>query len=302
MNDKCLEPGIIQAFLDGEAAPELSFTVTRHTAECDACAVALAQADEENAQAFALLDREMNVLVPTQRLWSSISVALAEEKDHSFWGRVRRGILAAFANPSFAAAASVLLLFSVFAAVWTLRSPAPPELANTGSSIPSAADAREIARAPNPVDPDSQPTASKPMVQVGVTDLRPDEIGKLARNATYRQRPRAVRAEPAVIRNTVAPRAETAVYLPGEESYIRTIANLKESVDSRKDRVMSPSVRISYERDMAVVNDSIDKMKDVVRKNPKNQAARQVLYSSYQNKIDLLNSIVSREELMASMQ
>ncbi len=65
---------------------------------------------------------------------------------------------------------------------------------------------------------------------------------------------------------------------------------------------MSPSVRVSFERDLAVVDDSIKKMKDVVRKNPKNQAAKQVLYSSYQNKIDLLNSIAEREELMASMQ
>jgi hypothetical protein len=51
---------------------------------------------------------------------------------------------------------------------------------------------------------------------------------------------------------------------------------------------------------MAVVNDAIRKMKDVVKKNPKNQSAKQVLYSSYQNKIDLLNSVAEREELMAS--
>ena len=64
---------------------------------------------------------------------------------------------------------------------------------------------------------------------------------------------------------------------------------------------MNPSSRIAYERDMAVVNDAITKMKEVVKKNPKNQSAKQVLYSSYQNKIDLLNSVVEREELMVSL-
>ncbi|PYT00558.1 MAG: hypothetical protein DMF63_08310 [Acidobacteria bacterium] len=90
-------------------------------------------------------------------------------------------------------------------------------------------------------------------------------------------------------------------YLPGEESYVRTISDLKQNVDAQKDSVMTPSSRVSYERDMAVVNDSIKRMRDAVKKNPRNQAARQVLYSSYQNKIDLLNSVSQREELMASL-
>jgi hypothetical protein len=50
---------------------------------------------------------------------------------------------------------------------------------------------------------------------------------------------------------------------------------------------------------MAVVNDSIQRMRQEVRKNPKNESAKQVLYSSYQNKIDLLNSVTQKEELMA---
>jgi hypothetical protein len=43
-------------------------------------------------------------------------------------------------------------------------------------------------------------------------------------------------------------------------------------------------------------------MRKVVRKNPRNQAARQILYSSYQDKIDLLKSSAQRSELMASVQ
>jgi len=291
MNDKCIEIGTIQAFLDGETSPELSFTVTNHTAKCDKCALLLAQAEEENSLVFSMLDREMNSLVPTQRLWSNISVALAEEKSRvSFWDKLRAGVLTVFGSPSLAVAASVLILATLFAAVWTLRSP------GTGND-------NLIASGPNVSAPAlSNPVAEQPVqsntgqsTEVGVTNYTPSEVGKLAQRANFRPESR-VKAEPAVVKTAAAE------YLPGEESYIRTISDLKENVDGRKDAVMSPSVRVSFERDLAVVDDSIKKMKDVVRKNPKNQAAKQVLYSSYQNKIDLLNSIAEREELMASMQ
>jgi hypothetical protein len=89
--------------------------------------------------------------------------------------------------------------------------------------------------------------------------------------------------------------------MPGEESYVRTIANLSKSVDDKKDTVLRPSQLVAYERDMAVVNDAINKMRQEVKRNPNNQSARQVLYTSYQNKIDLLNSVSQKEELMASL-
>jgi hypothetical protein len=82
---------------------------------------------------------------------------------------------------------------------------------------------------------------------------------------------------------------------------MKTIASLSQSVSGQKDALMRPSERVSYERDMAVVNDSIKRMRDEVRKNPKNESAKQVLYSSYQNKIDLLNSVAQKEELVASL-
>jgi hypothetical protein len=52
---------------------------------------------------------------------------------------------------------------------------------------------------------------------------------------------------------------------------------------------------------MAVVDDAIKKMQREVRRNPKNEAAREVLRSSYQNKIDLLNSVAEKSELMATL-
>ena len=292
MNDKCIEIGTIQAFLDGETSPELSFAITDHTAKCDNCALLLAQAEEENSLVFSMLDRELDTLVPTQRLWSNINVALAEEKSRaSFWDKFRAGVLVVFGSPSLAVAASVLILATLFAAVWTLRSP------STNNDFVAFNQNPQVSAPAAPSNPTAQPAPaiSNPKFDVVGSKLPPSEVGNLVR-ANYKPESR-FKAEPAVVKG---PAVEQ--YLPGEESYIRTISDLKENVDSRKDAVMSPSVRVSFERDLAVVDDSIKKMKQVVRKNPKNQAAKQVLYSSYQNKIDLLNSIAEREELMASMQ
>lgn len=301
MNEKCFEQGTIQAYIDGEATPALSFEIAAHAAVCDNCAALIAQAEEESAQVFAMLDREMDTLVPTQRLWNNISAALAEEKQQiSFWDRIRGGIFTAFASPSIAVAASILLLFSIFATVWTLRDPASGESGPIAALGPIAASSQPAAQN-GPAAPNSAAvTVSSKSDDTGITETnyRPETIKEMVRTADYRPRRQTVRAEPAVVIETAA----ADQYIAGEESYIRTIASLKQSADARKDMVMSPSTRVAFERDLAVVDDSIDKMKQVVRKDPKNQAAKQVLYSSYQNKIDLLNSVVERGELMASLQ
>ena len=64
---------------------------------------------------------------------------------------------------------------------------------------------------------------------------------------------------------------------------------------------MKPSARFAYEKDLAMINDAIGKMKEEVRKNPKNEAAKDILFASYQNKVNLLNSVTERSELIASI-
>lgn len=297
MNEKCFEQGAIQAFIDGETTPALSFEITGHAAACDNCAALIARSEEENEAVFAMLDREMNTLVPTQRLWNSITAALADEKKQaSIWDRIRDGIRTAFAGPSITVAASVLLVFGIFTAMLTLRDPGLDQPGPLVASGPVAASSQPTQ---TNIGPAGVPASSE-KVDPGITETRyrPEKVKDLIRTAEYRPQRQPVRAQPAVVVETVPANR----YMAGEESYLRTIASLNQSVDARKDMIMSPSNRIAFERDLAVVDDSISKMKQVVRKDPKNQAAKQVLYSSYQNKIDLLNSVVERGELMASLQ
>ncbi len=299
MNGNCFELGTIQAFLDGETAPDLSLKVTNHVASCDNCALLLAESEEQNSIVFSALDREFNSLVPTQRLWNRINESITVEKSHTpFLQKIRLALLAVIANPSLAVAASFLIVFSLFAVVWSLRS----DIAN--DSLAAAATAPlplpmfpAVGSAPIAAVDNLRPASPAPL-KIEVSNLSPEKLHKFVTNANLKDSNNRPKPQYLVDRT---PRETALEYLPGEESYVKTISDLKQNIDARKDNILNPSSRVAYERDMAVVNDAITKMKEVVRKNPKNQSAKQVLYSSYQNKIDLLNSVAEREELMASL-
>jgi anti-sigma factor RsiW len=295
MNEKCIDIGTIQAFLDGELLSDSAVLVSEHATECDNCAVLLADAENENSAAFAVLEREFDVLVPTQRLWSRINESIEIEKSQTpFWQKLYAFVSLNLTSPSLSAAAGVLVIFGMAAVIWNLRSgePVPLDLAAAPaveeSALPAKASTEPDTR-PAPV-PDNTNSTAPQTVHVNVSNHSPEQLKRMVVNANLPSR----RAQP---------KAEylNYQYLPGEESYIKTIADLKQNIDERKDALLPPSSRVAFERDLAVVNNAIDRMQQVVRKDPKNQAAKQVLYSSYQDKIDLLNSVAQREELMAGL-
>lgn len=295
MNGKCLDIGTIQAFLDGELRPEQAVSISDHVDDCDPCTILLAEADEENSLVFSVLDRELNALVPTQRLWSRINDLIAEEKSRvSVWQRFMGA--ASLLNPSFAAAAGILLMVGMIAVVWNSRSTVPTEtVAHSGNvdtqGLPVApatpSDSGQNNEIVNVADNKSNSNSKPDVVE---TKYTPEEIERLITPAKHK--------EYGPKRPVVVP---ASTYLPGEESYIKTIDELQGSVTAQN-ASMSASTQVSFARDVAVVDDAIAKMRNVVKKNPRNQAARQVLYSSYQDKIDLLKSSAQRDELMASLQ
>ena len=295
MNGKCFEIGTIQAFLDGETTPEVSFRLTDHVASCDACALLMAEADEESSVVFSTLGRELDALVPTQRLWSRINETIEIENcNASTWQKIFAYIRASLANPSMAAAAGVLLMLGMFAIVVTVKDGADAEVVGNGPGISQSTQHQSVQ--PEIVDLTSSeqiPGPSAPVPSVTISNIPPKKLEAMAVQASAKGAQRELVPQRAVY--------NPDAYLPGEESYVRTISDLKQNVDIQKEAVLTPSTRVSYERDMAVVNDSIKRMREVVRKNPNNQAARQVLYASYQDKIDLLNSVSQREELMAQL-
>lgn len=301
MKEQCYDEGTIQAFLDGELNPDMLETVARHVSFCDGCAFLLQETEEESAFAFAALDNEFNSLVPTERIRTNLYQAISEiEKPKvSFWEKLADWRFL-FSNPSITAFAGLLIVAGLFAVVWKFNSQnyvSTIETAQVATSTKSAektiaatstSGVSAIERSPVTAEPSKTDLPKPRFAKAGSEDLKPKY-----QNIKY-----TAPANPRIEERRSATPAEI---LSGEETYLKTIATLKKTVDGSKDLVLSPSARVAYEKDMAMVNDAISKMKAEVRKNPKNEVAKEVLRNSYQNKIDLLNSVAERRETMASL-
>jgi predicted anti-sigma-YlaC factor YlaD len=289
MTHDCFDIGTIQAFLDGELSSADVMRVSDHIEACDACAMLLAEAEDENAVVFPALAREMDSLVPSQRLWVRINDSIESERAAAPWYQKLYGIIVAgLASPSVAVAAGVLIIAGVFA-IYTLRGPgrdsSPFEVVKT--TVRTASTIAPVGQSVPSGDDVVTPTASRPVAIERASYVQP-------RKAVVNDAPRnAIDARPAV---------REATFMPGEESYVRTIASLSKSVAASGDgQALRASEQVAYQRNMALVDDTIAKMRSVLRKDPRNEAAKETLYTSYQNKIDLLSSVAQKEELVASL-
>ena len=301
MTEKCFDIGTIQAFLDGELAADRLEAVSRHIAMCDDCAILLAEAEEETALAFSALEQEFNTFVPTNRLWAKINDSIEGSKK-TYW----QSVFARFTNPSVAAFASLVIVGGIFVAMLSVKTDDGEKF--VAGSVPN----KQIVIAPISQSslPESAPIEPPVDNASNLKVLSPDDSKNKSRvvKATFSERESSrqpVKNQTPVYRNpqppvNPAPNVSDANIL-GEESYVKTIATLEKTVDNRKDEVLKPAARFAFERDLAITNDAIKTMKAEVAKNPKNEAAKDVLRASYQNKIDLLNSVAEKSELMASI-
>ena len=301
MMEKCFDEGTLQAFLDNELAPELSQKIARHLVDCDPCADLLAEVEEETSFAFAALEQEFNTLVPTQRLWTKINETIeVQHRKRSYWQRLL-GVLSGISltNPHVVAFGSLLLIVGVVSTLIVLKNDNNSgAIANVNKmTVPGGQITAKNENQPPAAQPDTVVPVDAPKRKNTTAQVRPETANYVESNQKQLERvePRKDFNEPR--RNQPV----TAQYLDGEESYVDTIARLEETVNKNKDEVLKPAARFSYEKDLAVVNDTISKMRKEVRKNPKNADAKQILFSSYQNKIELLNSVTQRGELMASL-
>lgn len=304
MKEQCFDEGTIQAFLDGELASEMLEQVARHVALCDDCAMMLAETEEESAFAFAALDDEFNALVPTERIRTNLYQAISEiEKPKvSFWEKIT-SFSFIFSNPSITAFAGLLIVAGLFAVIWKYN-------------YQSVAPIAEIARNTNAEKLQPKNTASvssnETLNEATTTPAQPQTIAQNSgrnrpriENQDYRPKYQNAKYtfESPKITRTIEPKAAAmpAEMIAGEGAFIKTIDTLSKTVDVNKGVILSASARVAYEKDMAMVNDAIAKMKTEVRKNPKNEVAKEVLRNSYQNKIDLMNSVAEQSQMVAGL-
>ncbi|HEY8560430.1 MAG TPA: zf-HC2 domain-containing protein [Pyrinomonadaceae bacterium] len=311
MMEKCYDEGTLQAFLDNELAPELSQRIARHMVDCDPCAILLAEVEEETAFAFAALEQEFNTLVPTQRLWTKINESIeTQQRQRNVWQRLlgyASGFVSglSFTNPQVVAFGGLLLIVGVVSTLIVVKN--DTDLKTIAGVNPP------VFEQPMPKIAVQQPAATTDAVTDEVNGTSPGDrrAVKVSREKTPQYRVETADFRKGAGERTstdsrtspveVTPVIRAPQFVDGEESYVSTIARLEQTVNQNKDQVLKPSARFSYEKDLAVVNDTISKLRKEVRKNPKNEDAKQILFASYQNKIELLNSVTQRGELMASL-
>ncbi len=295
--DKCLDIGAVQAFLDGELDCEQSEMVAHHVAACGECAIMLAVAEEESAFAFTALEQEFNTLVPTQRLWTKINDSIEQEKK-SFW----TPIFAFFKQPSIAAFAGLLIVAGLFALVLNRGNVEETRFIAENNQNKTAVNVS----IPQAIEPNLPPVRIAPLTEeskfIAVSNVRNNRsvIRVIQAKAVNGNRKPSVKLTKPEVENDFSAQPSNEI-LTGEDSYLKTIATLTESVENRKDEVLKPSARFAFERDLAVADNAIKTMKAEIKQNPKDESAKQILRSSYQNKIDLLSSVADKTELMASL-
>jgi hypothetical protein len=300
MMEKCFDEGTLQAFLDNELAPELSQKIARHLVDCDPCAIMLAEVEEETAFAFAALEQEFNTLVPTQRLWTKINRSIeVQHRKRSLWQYVLTLVSSlSLTNPHVVAFGSLLLIVGVVSALIVVKNDKNPGIASKIEK--PEIQSTQTAKIENLTPPVTAPTFDEAEEDNAPKTVKPAPQYRIEK-ADFRKDNRERTNNDSINPLIRTPQPVVPQYLDGEENYVDTIARLEKTVNQNKDEVLKPSARFSYEKDLAVVNDTITKMRKEVKKNPKNQDAKQILFATYRNKIELLNSVTQRGELMASL-
>jgi len=87
-----------------------------------------------------------------------------------------------------------------------------------------------------------------------------------------------------------APKPTPIKLLPGERSYLQTIAKLDSTIKSNKNS-MRPALQVEYERNLAVVDRTIAATRSAAKSNPNDPDAADFMFAAYQSKVDLLNTI-----------
>jgi len=89
----------------------------------------------------------------------------------------------------------------------------------------------------------------------------------------------------------------TVHLLPGEKSYLKAIASLDTAIKASGDNGLRPTLRAEYERNLQVVDEAIAQTRVVAQSNPNDKDAADFLFSAYQSKVDLMNTVAEQAQL-----
>lgn len=296
---ECLDEGILQSYFDGELSGHDLESVTSHLAACGTCAVTAREIEAESLLMATALAPEFDAAVPTEQLRRRIDAAiagmqrrrLAVSDSSTFSVRAwLQSLLAPLSNApqrTFSYAGLILVLgFAAVLGITQLRNnstvPTQETVAsksNTTTSNPPSVTRENLGAVPVPA-PANQTVAVMP------------ETVTSKRNPA---RPRILNPTNAVASDAVAsdaavqPEAKVKL-LPGERSYLQTIAKLDSTIKSIN-RPMRPSLQAEYQRNLALVDRALAATRDAAKKNPNDPDAADFMMAAYENKVNLLNAV-----------
>jgi hypothetical protein len=274
-----LDEAKLQSYFDGELSIDMMESVTSHLASCETCAAAARELEEEAALLTTALAAEFEASVPTERLRQRIDASVLGERVAFAQTTERRSGLAAFFSGllnfgtqrtlGFASLAVVLAFAAIIGAVMMRNKLAAPVAAPPQVAVNE--------RKPNPpqvITPvDVQNTAPVPVASVPTSRFG----GTVRPNRTSTP-------------SASAPKLQPVKLIPGERSYLQTIAKLDSTIKSNK-KAMRPSLQVEYERNLAVVDGAIAATRSAAKSNPNDPDAADFMFAAYQSKVDLLNTI-----------
>jgi len=290
---ECVDEGILQSYFDGELSSRMAESVSAHLATCNVCAQAASELEDENLLLASALKPEFSVSVPTERLRNRVDAAIAELQVSPSRAFMASSTSAAPAVPAvrrwlqsladlfrlepqrafgYAAVAAVILFGTVVGGIYwnstrTTSGISQVESSSTPGPSPQNTTAANGTQAPSP-SPVETATPERPNKET------------LAVNRQPRRSPR------------VAPVAENKVHLlPGERTYLQTIANLDATINAESPRQMKPSLQAEYQRNLAMVDQAIAATRSAAKTNPNDPDAAEFMFAAYQSKIDLLNQV-----------
>lgn len=290
----CLDEAILQSYFDGEVSGRQLESITSHLAACEACAVTARGIEAETALLAAAFAPEFEGAVPTEQLRLRIDAAIAglqtqsASVNESSTFSIRALLQSLFSPLSFtpqrAFGYAGLVLVLGFAAILGII-----QWGSTTSTENSVASSERM--------PTKQTLTSSPQSPLGVVPTpspagpaAPDVTPVKSTSAPGKSAPRRRYANPVDVPSTVAKADDKVKLLPGERSYLQTIAQLDSTINSSS-RPMRPALQAEYQRNLALVDRALAATRDAAKKNPNDPDAAEFMMAAYQNKVNLLNAV-----------
>lgn len=279
---RCLDEAKLQCYFDGELSLEQMESVTSHLASCANCAAAARELEEESALVMNALAAEFEASVPTERLRQRIdgavlgdrlAVAQSSQKTSGFAGFFS-GLFNSQRTLGYASLAVVLAFGALIAAVKMNSTPAP---------APVPEQVANNVTPPAPANTDIQKTAALP--SNNSENTLPIKV-----NAPVKRTSNSAVRTVNYVTPSAAAEHHPVKLLPGERSYLQTIAKLDSTINSNR-KSMRPGLQVEYERNLAVVDRAIAATRSAAKSNPSDPDAADFMFAAYQSKVDLLNTI-----------